>query len=113
VGFLLRERDVTVLYSGDTYETDELWRTAARDRNLKAAFIETSFPDEMEDLARISKHLTPSLLAKQLQKLKRPDVPVYIYHLKPRFRDAIQGQLERLGIRNLTVLEEEQEITIS
>jgi ribonuclease BN (tRNA processing enzyme) len=112
VGFLIRERDASVLYSGDTYDTEELWRTAARDRNLKAAFIETSFPDEMQDLARVSKHLTPALLAKQFHKLGRPDLPVYVYHVKPRFRDEIRQQLDRLGIRHLTVLEEDQEITI-
>jgi ribonuclease BN (tRNA processing enzyme) len=112
VGFLIRERDASMLYSGDTHDTDELWRLAAKDRNLKAAFIETSFPDEMQELARVSKHLTPALLARQLQKLGRPDVPVYVYHLKPRFREEIRRQLENLGIQNLTVLEEEQEIEV-
>jgi ribonuclease BN (tRNA processing enzyme) len=112
VGFIIRESDTSLLYSGDTYDTDDLWLAAARDRNLKAAFIETSFPDEMLELARVSKHLTPRLLAKQFHKLGRPDLPVYVYHLKPRFRDEIRRQLDTLGIRHLTVLEEDQEILI-
>lgn len=112
VGFLIKEGDSSLLYSGDTCVTDELWAVAAREPTLKAAFIETSFPDEMEDLARVSKHLTPSLFAQEFRKLGRPDLPVYVYHLKPRFKQEISRQLAALGIRRLTVLEEGQEITI-
>ena len=53
-------------------------------KNLKAVITEASFPNSEEALARISGHLTPSLLGKELEKLKR-DVPVYIYGPKPRF----------------------------
>ncbi|MBI5410429.1 MAG: 3',5'-cyclic-nucleotide phosphodiesterase [Nitrospirae bacterium] len=112
VGFLIREGATSVLYSGDTFATEEIWRVAAQEPTLKAAFIETSFPDEMEELARASKHLTPALLAREFQKIGRPDLPVYVYHLKPRFRLDIKRQLARLKIPNLTVLEEGQEIHI-
>lgn len=112
VGFLIRDGDSSVLYSGDTHATDEIWKEAARERTLKAAFIETSFPNRLMELAVISKHLTPALLAKELQKLGRPDLPVYIYHLKPRFRQEIIGELGQLGIRKLTVLEEGQEVEV-
>jgi len=112
VGFLIREGSASVLYSGDTFTTEEIWRVAAREPSLKAAFIETSFPDEMEDLARASKHLTPALFGREFQKIGRPDLPVYVYHLKPRFRQNIQQQLARLKIPHLTVLEEGQEIHI-
>lgn len=112
VGFLIREGATSFLYSGDTFTTEEIWQVAAREPTLKAAFIETSFPDEMEELARASKHLTPSLFAREFQKIGRPDLPVYVYHLKPRFRLEIKRQLARLKIPNLTVLEEGQEIHI-
>lgn len=112
VGFLIREGATSFLYSGDTFITEEIWQVAAREPTLKAAFIETSFPDEMEELARASKHLTPSLFAREFQKIGRPDLPVYVYHLKPRFRLEIKRQLARLKIPNLTVLEEGQEIHI-
>ncbi len=112
VGFLIREGSTSFLYSGDTFTTEEIWRVAAHEPTLKAAFIETSFPDEMDELARASKHLTPSLFAREFQKMGRPDLPVYAYHLKPRFRQDIKRQLARLKIPNLTVLEEGQEIVI-
>ncbi len=112
VGFLIREGASTVLYSGDTYETEEIWKVAAKEPTLKAAFIETSFPNKMLELAKISKHLTPALFAQEFKKLGRPDLPVYIYHVKPRFRQEIIRELEQLKVRNLTVLEEGQEIHV-
>jgi len=112
MGFLVREEQTSFLYSGDTYDTDEIWTLASREPTLKAVFIEASFPDEQSELARVSKHLTPTLLARAFQKIKRPELPVYVYHVKPRFRDDIARQLARFRIANLTVLEEGQEIVI-
>ncbi|MGH7256537.1 MAG: MBL fold metallo-hydrolase [Nitrospirales bacterium] len=112
VGFLIREGDHSILYSGDTFETDEIWKVAASEPTLKAAFIETSFPDSLHELARVSKHLTPSSFAREFRKIGRPDLPVYVYHLKPRFRHQIRRELERLGMKHLTVLEEGQELEI-
>jgi ribonuclease BN (tRNA processing enzyme) len=106
IGFLIRDGNSSVLYSGDTYQTEELWKAAANEQTLKAAFIETSFPDDLSDLARASKHLTPALLAEEFRKIGRPDLPLYIYHMKPRFRRKIQQQLMDLKIANLHILEE-------
>jgi glyoxylase-like metal-dependent hydrolase (beta-lactamase superfamily II) len=106
VGFLIRERETTVLMSGDTHETDDLWRLARDRPGLSAAFIETSFPNEMSELASVARHLTPALLEQEYAKLGRSDVPVYAYHLKPRFRDQIRAELAQTKISRLTVLEE-------
>jgi ribonuclease BN (tRNA processing enzyme) len=112
VGFIVRDQRSAILYSGDTYVTDEIWARAAQESTLKAAFIETSFPDEMAELAGFSKHLTPSLFAQEFKKIGKPDLPVYVYHLKPRFRHIIEAQLGKLGIKNLFVLGEDQEIEV-
>jgi glyoxylase-like metal-dependent hydrolase (beta-lactamase superfamily II) len=112
VGFVIRDGSAAFLYSGDTFETDELWATARREPMLKAAFIETSFPDELADVAVASRHLTPALLAREFHKIGRPDVPLYVYHLKPRWRDVIERQLAQLNIRNVAVLREEQELDL-
>ncbi|HKW87031.1 MAG TPA: 3',5'-cyclic-nucleotide phosphodiesterase [Nitrospiraceae bacterium] len=112
VGFFIREGHATILYSGDTYETEEIWKVAAHMPSLKAALIETSFPNTMAELARVSKHLTPSLFAREFRKIGRPDLPVYVYHLKPRFREQIRRELAQLKIPNLRVLEEGQEIHV-
>jgi cAMP phosphodiesterase len=92
-GFLIRKGSSVVLYSGDTGPTEELWRRAREVADLKAVLVECSFPDERRELALESGHLTPSLLAAELEKLGRPEVPIYITHMKPAFVDQIQAQL--------------------
>jgi ribonuclease BN (tRNA processing enzyme) len=107
-GFLVEDTQSAILYSGDTFMTDEMWEVAKPHPLLKAVFLECSYPDELEDLARISRHLTPSLFGKELAKLSRPDVKVYAYHLKPIHKEKISEQLMRLNLPNLVILEEGQ-----
>jgi len=57
-------------------------------------------------------HLTPSLFLKEFQKLGRPDLPVYAYHMKPAFRAQIEQEILRLGIEWVAFLDEDQTITV-
>lgn len=75
--------------SGDTYENPELWDILNKNKKIKSLIIECSFPNSMEKLASISKHLTPNLLKKGLINLKRDDLQVFLYHLKPSFYDDL------------------------
>lgn len=111
-GFIVQDLSSAFVYSGDTYSTDELWHEAKRIPHLKTAFIECSFPNSMSDLARISKHLTPALLAQEFNKLDRDDISVYAYHLKPAYKEQILHELHELHIPRLTVLEEDRTLTI-
>ncbi len=111
-GFIIRERDTALLYSGDTAETKRIWEVAAKERRIKAAFIETSFPNDFHELAKVSGHLTPEMLAREFVKIGRPDLPVYIYHLKPSYRSVITSELKRLNLPNLSVLEEGQVVRL-
>ena len=63
-------------------------------------------------MAELTGHLTPHLLAEEFKKIRKPTIPLYVYHLKPRFRDRIKNQLTDLKLPNLTLLEEGQEIEI-
>lgn len=112
VGYVVRDEQASWVFSGDTHQTERLWEVAKQTPNLNGAFIEASFPDEMHDFAVLTKHLTPSLLMEEFRKLERPELPVFAYHLKPRFRDQVAQQLSKLGIRHLHVLQEGEEITI-
>lgn len=112
VGFLIKDEHSTVLYSGDTHHTEDIWRLAGQVPDLKAAFIESSYPDHMADLAVRSKHLTPMMLRKEFEKLGRPDLRLYVFHMKPRFRNQIVAELRTLEIPNLSVLEEGQELVV-
>ncbi len=113
VGFIIRDAEAALLYSGDTSETRRIWETARREPRLKAAFIETSFPNELSELAKTSGHLTPDMLGREWQKLGRPDIPIYIYHRKPPYRDLIAEELKRLDLPNINMLEEGQRIQVS
>ena len=108
----MQDRSSAFVYSGDTYSTDELWHEAKHIPHLKAAFIECSFPNSLLELARISKHLTPDLFAQEFRKLDRDDILVYPYHLKPAYKDEILRELRELSIPGLTIIEEDQTLTI-
>jgi cAMP phosphodiesterase len=64
---------------------------------------ETSFPNELQDLANISGHLTPQTLEAELQKLER-DVPVYLYGGKPKYLATIKRQLKALKHKGLKLM---------
>ncbi len=111
-GFIIRQGNSALLYSGDTSETRRIWEVAAKEPRIKAAFIETSFPNDFRDLAKVSGHLTPDMFAREFAKVGRPDLPVYIYHLKPSYRHVIAAELKSLNLPNLHVLEEDQVVRI-
>jgi hypothetical protein len=54
--------------------------------------IETAFADDELELARISRHLCPSLLREELAKLQQP-AQVYITHIKPGDVDAVMTEI--------------------
>jgi len=112
VGYVVKDRRAALLYSGDTYQTEDIWRLGRTIPELKAAFIESSFPNELADLAKQTKHLTPSLLAEEWRKLRNDQVPVYAYHLKPPFHEQIATELRALQLPGLNILEEGQTLTL-
>lgn len=82
VGFHLDSGVASLVFSGDTTSCDALWEAVNRIENLRYLIVETAFPNEGLELALIAKHFCPSLLAKDILKLKRNPV-MYITHLKP------------------------------
>lgn len=82
VGFHLDSGTSSLVFSGDTTTCDAFWEAVNRIANLRYLIIETAFSDAEKKLAILSKHLCPSLLAAELDKLSlRPEI--YITHLKP------------------------------
>lgn len=112
VGFIVNDQRSAFLYSGDTYETEEIWAKARTIPHLKAAFIESSFPNGFADLARQTKHLTPTLLTHEWSKLQISHLPVYAYHLKPPFYEEIERELQTVAIPHLRILKEGQVLNL-
>jgi ribonuclease BN (tRNA processing enzyme) len=84
-----------VLYTADTTRTDEIWICANKQPKLDAVIVDCSFPNDMEELAIASGHMTPAMLGRELEKLEH-DCPVLIYHIKPIFEEVMVDQLEAL-----------------
>ncbi len=82
VGFHLDSGNASLVFSGDTTTCDPMWTAINAIENLKYLLIETAFSNAELDLAIMSKHFCPSLLAKDIVKLKR-DPQIFITHLKP------------------------------
>ncbi|HET9531692.1 MAG TPA: 3',5'-cyclic-nucleotide phosphodiesterase [Blastocatellia bacterium] len=102
VGLVVQSDGAAVTFTSDTYVTDELWEVARKAEDLKAVFVDISFPNELAKLAADSKHLTPRLLEGELKKLDR-DVEVYAVHIKPTNRDEVIRQLHELGNDSIQV----------
>lgn len=93
VGFRIDSGKASLVFSGDTTSCDALWEAVNQIENLKYLIIETSFGNNEIGLAKLSKHLCPSLLREELDKLQRP-AEIYITHLKPGEGVAIMRQIE-------------------
>jgi ribonuclease BN (tRNA processing enzyme) len=106
-GYLVSKPGRSVLFSGDTSETEELWARARRARDLKAIFLEVSFSNAQREIARASCHLTPQQLPGELAKAPR-DVPVYLYHMKPPSLPRIRLEVRALGRTRWKLLESER-----
>jgi len=82
VGFQIDSGEASLVFSGDTTTNDALWVEVNQISNLRYLIIETAFSNSEKELAILSKHLCPSLLALELLKLKL-NPKIYITHLKP------------------------------
>jgi cAMP phosphodiesterase len=96
LGFLIEGPEATVAVPSDTGPTEEFWEAGRNAANLKAVFLEASFPDKMESLAVISKHLTPAMFTAEARKLGR-EVPFIAVHIKSRFFDEVVAELQAIG----------------
>jgi len=96
VGFHLEGANASMVFTGDTTVCDPLWQQVNCIRNLKYLIIETAFSNEEIELARMSKHLCPSMLIEELKKLEHSPLPrIYITHLKPGEGEIIMREVDR------------------
>ncbi len=102
---VLQAKESSFCFTSDTYRTDRMWDFCNQAKNLKSIFIDVSYPNEMEGLAQVARHLTPHSLDEELKKLKVDGVKIQIVHMKPQYRDTIMEQLENLGRDNISVVE--------
>jgi len=103
----------SMVFTSDTFICYFTWQLLNENKNLKKLIIEVSFPSAFNRLAVFSKHLTPTLLASELESLERDDVEIYINHIKYEYYDQIIAELKEIGLYdNLTILDDNDEIEI-
>jgi cAMP phosphodiesterase len=108
VGYHLDSGIGSLVFTGDTTSQDDSWKYVNKINNLKYIIIESALSDAEQELAIVSKHLCPSLLAAELAKLQR-DAAIYVTHFKPREAELIMEQIvARVPQRNPRMLEQNQ-----
>lgn len=82
VGYRLDSGQASLIFSGDTGSCDAFWDAVNQTDNLRYLLVECAFSNRERQLAVVSKHFCPELLAQDLLKLAR-DCDIYVTHLKP------------------------------
>lgn len=111
VGFLVRRGSSSFLFTSDTGPTDRVWEVANAHHDLRMLITECSFPSELQQIADVSLHLTPTTLASELAKVD-PRIPVHLYHFKPAYVDRLREELATMEFEH-QVQELEQGATYS
>jgi ribonuclease BN (tRNA processing enzyme) len=97
VGYHVDGGEASLVFTGDTTTCDALWIEVNKIANLKYLIIETAFSNCELELAKLSKHLCPSLLITELGKLDivktQQAIEVYITHLKPGESESIMQEI--------------------
>lgn len=107
-GFIIEDDASTVVMTSDTGPADSYWKLISGYDNLKAVFLEATFPNALSELAAVSKHLTPEQVAQELHKLDRAGcsaepVRIIAVHLKAQFHREVADELDALNIPELEV----------
>ena len=102
VGYRVVKGGATLVYTGDTGPTERVWQLAA---DADALIVEVSFPSDMEEMALLTRHLTPRLLKNELAKFSGRLPPrILVTHLKPQYFAGIKAELEALRLPGIELL---------
>ena len=102
VGYIIKDvRGKRILYTGDTGPTDSIWKATDR---IDCVIMEVSFPNRMEEFAIRTGHLTPGLVAEELQKMEQLPGRILINPQKPLYLKQIHREIESLQMKNVTII---------
>ena len=95
VGFAIKTARGCWVFTGDTERNPAFWRRI-NELDVTALVIETAFSNREKDLAKRSLHLSPEVLAEELDCIAhRARYPIYITHLKPAEAELIMSEIRR------------------
>ncbi|MHB1122746.1 MAG: 3',5'-cyclic-nucleotide phosphodiesterase [Ramlibacter sp.] len=83
------------VFTGDTERNPEFW-SRLNELNVAALVIETAFSNREKELAERSLHLSPHVLANELDRIDgNKNFPIYIMHTKPAETELIMSEIQR------------------
>ncbi|MHB8709841.1 MAG: 3',5'-cyclic-nucleotide phosphodiesterase [Desulfuromonadales bacterium] len=100
-GYFVQRERCSLLFSGDTGPTDQLWNLA---NGVDALVVDVSFPNIQEALALSSGHLTARLLGRELRKVKVLPRRILVNHAKPQHLEIIRDELAELPYTGIVLL---------
>ena len=102
-GVIVEMNGQAITFTGDTGPTSEIWKRTNKTPNVVAVVTEASFPNDQQQLADDSAHLSPNTFGDELKKIT-VDAPVYASHRKIPFERDIESQIRNLRDRRARVL---------
>ncbi len=112
VGYAVKEGDRGFMFTSDTGPTKRFWEVARNEKGIDFIIADVSFPNRLERLAKISGHMTLSILIEHIDKFGLGDMPIYITHIKPIFLNEILNEISSLGRHTIKTLEQGSVITL-
>jgi ribonuclease BN (tRNA processing enzyme) len=101
-GFIITDGQASIAVISDTLHGTGVLSQVARAPNLKAVFLECSFPNHLKWLADKAMHLIPSTFATEIALLPT-GTRVIAIHIKPAWHDQVVQELRALDAGNLEI----------
>jgi ribonuclease BN (tRNA processing enzyme) len=102
-GVIVEMGGQSIVFTGDTGPTSEIWKRTNKTQNVVAVVAEASFPNDQQSLADETAHLSPQTFGDELKKIT-VDAPVYASHRKIPYERDIESQIRNLRDRRARVL---------
>jgi cAMP phosphodiesterase len=90
VGYVVDDGNAVFAFTGDTSSDERLWQGLNALRQLDHLMIEVAFPNAEAELGQLSRHFTPVVLGRELQRLRHRPM-LHLTHAKP----GLEARIER------------------
>ena len=97
-GYLIEQGGDALLFTSDTGYDPSLTELVNENETIRAVIFEMSFPDKKAEVAQVSGHMTPALLRRQLEGLRRDSLRLYLNHSKPAYARQIRKEIDDLTL---------------
>jgi ribonuclease BN (tRNA processing enzyme) len=102
VGYAVTAGTGCWVFTGDTERNPAFWNRL-NELNVAMLVIETAFSNREKELAKLSLHLSPVVLANELDNISREKkYPIYITHTKPAETALIMAEIQKFDETAIT-----------